>query len=102
MHLTTRLAQHNSGFGARQTSPAHLRPWAILAYVAGFNGNRQEMLSFETGWKNRAAAIMAHGVMINTVMDIAQSAVSIIEIGFANLGLIFVQTGTIGIHIPNE
>ena len=101
LHLSTRLAQHNSGSGAKQTSPDHLRPWAILAYVAGFNGNKQEMLSFETAWRHRAAAIMANGVMINTVMEIAHSAVSIIEIGFADLGLIFVITGTIGIHIPN-
>jgi hypothetical protein len=102
MHLSTRLAQHNSGFGAVQTSPAHLRPWALLGYVAGFNGDRQEMRSFEAAWKNRAADIMAHGIMINTVMEIAQSSVSIIEIGFPNLGLVFVLTGTIGIHIPNE
>jgi hypothetical protein len=58
------------------------------------------MLHFETAWKHRAAAIMAHGAMINTVMEIVQSAVPIIETGFAELGLIFVVTGTIGIYLP--
>ena len=100
LHLGTRLAQHNSGFGGKQTSPAHLRPWALLAYVAGFQQNRQNMLSFESDWKTRAQAIVAQGGAMNMVMEIAHSAPFLIETLYEHLTLVFVITGTIGVHNP--
>jgi len=47
-HLPKRLSQHNSGWGSRQTSSPLLRPWALLAYVAGFDTNYEKMRAFET------------------------------------------------------
>ena len=37
--LVQRLKEHNSGFGSQGTSDPRLRPWALLAYVTGFDGN---------------------------------------------------------------
>jgi len=39
--LPKRLSQHNSGWGSRQTSSPLLRPWALLAYVAGFDTDQE-------------------------------------------------------------
>lgn len=57
-HLHERLIQHNSGRGAKQTSPYHLRPWVLVAYVCGFDFDRKEHQNFELAWRNAAAARM--------------------------------------------
>jgi hypothetical protein len=49
-NVVRRLSQHNSGFGADQTAPVSLRPWGLLAYVAGFDGIRANYLRFENRW----------------------------------------------------
>ena len=36
--IVNRLRQHNSGYGSSSTTPPHNRPYAILGYIAGFNG----------------------------------------------------------------
>ena len=48
--LKKRWERHNKGFGAKQTSPIHLRPWAILAYIVGFDGNRAQFELVENLW----------------------------------------------------
>ena len=37
--LVQHLREHNSGYGSEGTSDYRLRPWALLAYVTGFDGN---------------------------------------------------------------
>ena len=50
-NLKSRLTQHNSGSGTYFTNEIQNRPWAILAYIAGFDRNKQSMLSIEDSWK---------------------------------------------------
>ena len=45
MNLIKCLDQHNRGHGGKQTSDQELRPWALVAYVAGFDGD------FEIRWQ---------------------------------------------------
>ena len=49
--ITTRLTQHNSGNGSMSTSPLSLRPYALFAYVCGFDGNKSDRQQFEWRWK---------------------------------------------------
>jgi predicted GIY-YIG superfamily endonuclease len=49
-NLYIRFSQHNSGVAALQTAPASLRPWALLAYVSGFEGNSSDYVQFENEW----------------------------------------------------
>ena len=57
-NLLKKLQQHNLGTGAKQTQPEYLRPWSLLAYVAGFNKNSQEHISFESEWQKRWDALI--------------------------------------------
>ena len=51
-NLAARLDTHNRGAGAATTTDPFLRPWAILAYVCGFEGCRQAGRQyFETLWQ---------------------------------------------------
>ena len=40
----------------------HLRPYALLAYITGFNSNNDAMLSIETRWKQRRNRLIRHGI----------------------------------------
>ena len=51
--ICRRLMQHNSGFGSTSTEPIHLRPFALYAYICGFNGNQDLMFYVEQQWKEK-------------------------------------------------
>lgn len=51
--MLRRLKEHNSGRGSKQTSPDHLRPWGLLAYVVGFEQNTRYMMMFEKKWEQQ-------------------------------------------------
>jgi len=48
--LPKRLSEHNSDWESRQTASPLLRPWALLACVAGFDTDCSEMWAFENEW----------------------------------------------------
>jgi len=50
-NIRRRLREHNSGYGARQTSDERLRPWALLTFVCGFEGDRRAQVEFEKRWQ---------------------------------------------------
>lgn len=53
-NVGNRLNEHNSGIGgAMQTSSVHLRPWALLCFVAGFDYDVTARKAFETKWQRR-------------------------------------------------
>ena len=56
-NLIARYSSHNTGFGSFQTAPASLRPWAILCYVSGFEGQRRHFLDFERRWIAQKVAL---------------------------------------------
>jgi predicted GIY-YIG superfamily endonuclease len=52
-NLVKRLKEHNTGHGSQQTAASSLTPWALLAFVCGFERDKAFMLSFERHWKQR-------------------------------------------------
>ena len=70
--ISTRIVQHNSGHGSTTTSPLRLRPYAVLAYVCGFDGNKHLMLSVENQWQSQC-----HELRRNGITDVNQLILSI-------------------------
>ena len=87
--IRTRIRQHNTGIGATSTEPIHLRPFALYAYICGFNGNQELMFYVERQWKERRNRLIRHGV--NDVNAWAQcgseviSSMISVEEAFGNL-----------------
>ena len=50
-NISIRLNQHNSGYGSMSTCPLSLRPYALFAYVCGFDGDKFLRRQFEHMWK---------------------------------------------------
>lgn len=73
--LNKRLRQHNTGSG-----PAHatyFAPYAVCAYVCGFDGNDTLRLHFENEWKNEVFILNMQGIM--SVLQLALVAKTIIK-----------------------
>ena len=47
------LNQHNQDYGSQTTCNPSLRPFALFAYVCGFEGNKNLREQFELHWKRR-------------------------------------------------
>ena len=61
--LRSRLVLHNSGVGAIETAPAHLRPFGLYAYVCGFGGQRSDLrYNIETRWKQECNFLKERGI----------------------------------------
>jgi predicted GIY-YIG superfamily endonuclease len=58
--LATRLREHNEGQGSAQTKPQTLRPWGLLAFVAGFDCDRDALKSFEQIWEEKRFELFRH------------------------------------------
>ena len=52
-NLIERLRAHNSGNGSSSTEPSHLRPYALYAYICGFDSRNTLMLAVENQWKRK-------------------------------------------------
>ena len=61
-NIHVRLNQHNSGYGSQTTIPLTLRPYALLAYVCGFEGNKTLRQRFEASWKRKRDEERMRGV----------------------------------------
>ena len=75
-NIGVRLNQHNSGFGSETTCPLSLRPYALFAYVCGFEGDRKLRRQFEDMWKTRRDIERRRG--IDNVKQIARLASMVI------------------------
>ena len=60
--LRTRTQKHNTGMGSSSTTPAHLRPYALFAYICGFSGRRDLMYYVERVWKIKRDRMIRNGV----------------------------------------
>ena len=58
--LITRLNQHNSGNGTQFTDDH--RPWALYAFISGFDGNKSRMKSIENSWQHLVSNAVSSGV----------------------------------------
>ena len=50
--MLKRLKQHNSGYGSSESSNPLYRPYALFAYVSGFEYDVRTMKRFESMWQN--------------------------------------------------
>ena len=94
--LATRINEHNSGCGSSQTRSPVLMPWGLLAFVTGFNADREALKYFEQIWEEKRLSLF-----LRQVGEI--SAEQIIALGtnlmstqpFDTMGLRMVIKGTI-------
>jgi predicted GIY-YIG superfamily endonuclease len=62
--IRSRIQQHNCGNGAIETAPAYLRPFALFAYICGFNGSRRDLRYYiERKWKDQRDQLIQNGIM---------------------------------------
>ncbi len=81
-NLTARLRLHNTGYGAEQTRHENLRPWALVGFVCGFNGNKDDMRLFESHWRFRQRQWATQPGLNRDVKDLLLSAQDIIKAHF--------------------
>ena len=60
--IRSRLDQHNSGYGSSSTHPAYLRPFGVLAFICGFNGEKPLRRYVEQKWKERRDDLIRNGI----------------------------------------
>ena len=94
-NLSFRFKQHNSGCGAEQTSSISLRPWALLAYVCGFNGNENKFRLFENKWieaKQRLLSDKTRQASVEAIVRLAKEI--IVQYQQTNDELKLIECGT--------
>ena len=60
--LRQRIQQHNTGLGSSTTAQLHLRPFALVAYICGFERNRYMMFRAEAKWKLKRDCCIRNGI----------------------------------------
>ena len=62
--IRSRIQMHNSGHGARATTPVYLRPFALFAYICGFSSTSRSDLRFyvEQQWKVKRDHLITQGI----------------------------------------
>ena len=79
--IVTRLNQHNSGYGSKSTAPANKRPYAVMGYICGFDGNQNKHLRrhIEKAWKQKRDFLLSQG-MLNPLDWLSAGATVIAEL----------------------
>jgi predicted GIY-YIG superfamily endonuclease len=94
--LAIRVHEHNMGNGSQETKDLSLRPWGLLAFVTGFDNNRDALLLFEQLWQQRRLEMYRHMTDEITSSQIIQEGRSLfMEPLFATFELRMVVKGTI-------
>lgn len=75
----SRLNIHNCGHASSSAEPIHLRPFAVMACICGFEGCDIMMLSIERKWKEARDILIMQG--IDDPREWARSGLSVIEGG---------------------
>ena len=77
ININASLNQHNSGYGSLGT-PISLAPYALVAYVCGFDGNKHVRENFEFRWKQVRDRERNKGII--SIQQIARVASGIVEV----------------------
>ena len=100
--LRQRMTNHNAGEGAKQTQPCHLRPWALMGCVTGFQGDKKEMKDFEARWQCLSRFRVSHGQngrSLQATLDAGKDSVKHCNDPtnrfHCNLHLVFIQHATV-------
>jgi predicted GIY-YIG superfamily endonuclease len=97
--LARRLSEHNSGSGALSTREHTLRPWALLAFVTGFDADVDSLKLFETMWETRRLSLFAlHGGDITTDQIVSEGTTLLSHEMFLGLELRMIIKGKIVSH----
>jgi hypothetical protein len=93
--LVKRWRQHNTGYGANQTRAIQLRPWAILAFIVGFDGNDQNYIQVEENWIARKQTQVRNGVAtVESIHNIGKEVT--LDFNEAHAAMLrFVSCGTV-------
>ena len=75
--IRRRLREHNTGYRSTQSTPIHLRPYALVAYICGFDGDRGLMRHLESKWQLKREELCANG--INDWKEWARSGIEVID-----------------------
>ena len=60
--IVNRLKSHNCGHGSSSITPAHKRPYALMGYICGFNGDNKALrCQLEKQWKEKVAILKRNG-----------------------------------------
>ena len=62
-NLIERLRIHNSVYRSSSTEPAHILPYALFAYICGFNEDNHLMYYIENKWKEKREQMIGQGIM---------------------------------------
>lgn len=62
MDINRRLQQHNSGNDSSSTAPQRLRPYAIFAYICGFEHDKTLLSCVEFVWKEKRDRLCNSGI----------------------------------------
>jgi predicted GIY-YIG superfamily endonuclease len=78
LSLVNRLNQHNRGIGSLQTLDQRLRPWSLISFVCGFDGNHDMMCRFEIDWQRRQEHMLQAGTSTTPeqIADIARMIIT--------------------------
>ena len=93
--IIKRLREHNSGFGSNQTAPPSLRPWGLLAYVNGFDGDRQARLAFENKWIQAKENYLSDTTIFHSTEGILNLGMSTIQKFNTKFHLRLIRCGTL-------
>ena len=87
---------HHRGYASRQTALEHLRPWGLLAFVAGFefdpDGARRK--AFESQWKSKRDSAPTT-MSSQAIAELAKQIIVERKAMYPNENLIYVQAGQI-------
>ena len=105
--LHTRFRQHNSGYGANQTASAALRPWALLGFVSGFQGQDAIRIQFENRWINEKNNLMRSQARNHATVEDILNLVHPLKEHYnsredINVNLVFFDSGTLRVLESND
>ena len=60
--LRRNLKEHNSGYNSCSTEPSYLRPFAVMAYICGFDGKKTLHQHIKQKWEDRRNELFNNGV----------------------------------------
>jgi predicted GIY-YIG superfamily endonuclease len=77
LSLVRRLNEHNRGTGSNQTASPLKRPWSLVAFVCGFDGDKSRMRRFEMHWERRCQELMRTGQISSAAenADVARNVI---------------------------
>jgi predicted GIY-YIG superfamily endonuclease len=89
--LKSCLRDHNTGYGAKETSNTCLHPWGLYAFIVGFEANSMQSCQKELVERWRAA--VTKNMHVNTVYTIGKLLAE--EYGKSGVALTTVKCGQI-------